>query len=298
MHKSTISRELKRNKGVKGYYAREAHDMSVSRKKIAKKAKKMTSYLKFCISQKIEQDWSPEQIAGYFRKHDIAHISHQTIYAFIEQDKQRGGKLFKKLRHASKTHRKRYGSTDSRGQIKNKTMIDERPKIVDEKSRIGDWEIDTIIGKNHKGVIVTAVERKSKYAIAYPVENKSAKCVSNALIGMLKPFKSKVLTITGDNGKEFAQHEKIAKKLKALFFFAHPYSSWERGLNENTNGLLRQYYPKKHDLKNVDLQDLDAILEKVNSRPRKTLNYATPKEVFFGLNERSELQCEKVALVT
>lgn len=161
-------------------------------------------------------------------------------------------------------------------------MIDERPKIVDERSRIGDWEVDTIIGKNHKGIVVTAVERKSKYIIASPVPSKSEHLVTDALVESLNPYKDKVLTITSDNGKEFADHEKIAKNLKAKFFFAHPYRSCERAINENSNGLLRQYFPKKTDLRGLKKDDINPILEKINTRPRKTLGYATPKEVFFG----------------
>ena len=176
-------------------------------------------------------------------------------------------------------------------------MIDERPKIVDERSRIGDWEVDTVIGKDHKGVIVTAVERKSKYMIACPVPDKSEQVVSDALIQSLKPHRNKVFTITGDNGKEFAGHEKIAQNLKAKFYFAHPYRSCERAINENSNGLLRQYYPKKTDLRGIKKDDIIPVLEKINTRPRKTLGYATPKEVFFGLINSDNLQYQKVALI-
>jgi len=159
-------------------------------------------------------------------------------------------------------------------------VIDERPAIVDEKNRIGDWEIDTIIGKNRKQAVVTIVERKSKKAVLKKVEFKTAELVSNATISGLEPFSNLALTITSDNGSEFAYHEKIAEALEADFYFAHPYSSWERGLNENTNGLVRQYLKKGSDFSDIDDKSLAIIVNKLNNRPRKSLGYATPNEVF------------------
>lgn len=297
VHKSTISREVRRNRGLRGYRPQQAQKTSDERKQSAKKRVKMTPHTKFIIAQKIRQEWSPEQISGYFKRHQLLNISHQTIYALIQEDRERGGTLYKHLRRSSKKRKKRYGSTNYRGQIKNRTMIDERPKIVDERSRIGDWEVDTVVGKDYKGVIVTAVERKSKYMIACPVADKSEQSVSNALIQSLKPYKNKVFTITGDNGKEFAGHEKIAHNLKAKFYFAHPYRSCERAINESSNGLLRQYYPKKTDLRGIEKDQIIPVLEKINTRPRKTLGYATPKEVFFGLIDSDNLQYQNVALI-
>lgn len=188
---STISREIKRNSGLRGYRPQQAQKISEDRKKNAKKRIKMTLYAKFIISQKIRLDWSPEQIAGYFKRHAVLEISHQSIYDFIVEDRKNGGDLYKHLRRSMKKRKKRYGSINSRGQIKNRIMIDERPKIVDERSRIGDWEVDTIVGKDHKGAIVTAVERKSKYIVARPVSNKSALLVTEALIESLKAIHSK-----------------------------------------------------------------------------------------------------------
>jgi len=219
---STISREIRRNWGLRGYRPQQAQNMSDERKKNAKKRVKMTLYTKFIIAQKVRLEWSPEQISGYFRRQQIMNISPQAIYTFIENDRQRGGYLYKHLRRSNKKRKRRYGSTNHRGQIKNKTMIDKRPKIVDDRSRIGDWELDTIVGKDHKGVIVTAVERKSKYIVACPVPNRSARRVEKALISSLKSHKNKVYTLTADNGKEFANHEKVAQNLKAKFYFAHP----------------------------------------------------------------------------
>ena len=160
--------------------------------------------------------------------------------------------------------------------------IDERPTLVDNKERVGDWEIDTVIGKNHKGALVTAVERKTKFSCIRHVHKKEAALVAKALIEMLSPFKKLVHTITADNGKEFSEHEKIAAALEAQFYFAHPYSSWERGLNENTNGLIRQYFPKKTSLSYVDKKDVVAVQNKLNNRPRKTINFATPSQLFLN----------------
>ena len=298
VHRTTIYREMKRNKGLRGYRPQQATLMAQERKKNARKMIKMTPYLKFMVAQKICDDWSPEQISGYFKRHKTLSMSHQVIYTFVAEDRLRGGVLYKHLRRANKKRKKQYGSTDARGQIKNRTMIDERPSVVDAKLRIGDWEADTVIGKNQKGVFVTMVERKSKFIVACPVPNKSEAEVTNAMINSLNRYKNKVHTITVDNGKEFAGHEKIAKRLGARMYFAHPYSSWERGLNENSNGLLRQYFPKKTDLRNVSTAGMDPVLEKINNRPRKTLGYATPKEVFFGLINSDNLEYQNVALIS
>lgn len=298
VHKSTISREIKRNQGLRGYRPQQAQKVSDERKQNAKKRIKMTPYVKFIIAQKIRLEWSPEQISGYFRRCQLLAVSHQTIYTLIQEDHQKGGDLYKHLRRSNKKRKKCYGSSNYRGQIKNRTMIDERPKIVDDRSRIGDWEIDTIVGKNYKGVVVTAVERKSKYIVACPVPNRSSQIVANALVDSLKSHKNRVYTLTSDNGKEFANHEEIARGLNAKFYFAHPYCSCERAINENSNGLLRQYFPKKTDLRSVKMDDIIPVLEKINTRPRKTLGYATPKEVFFGQINCNNLGYEKVALIT
>ena len=296
--RTTLYREKRRNKGKRGYRPVQAHKKAQERKKSAKKHIKMTAYLKFEIAKKIRNRWSPEQIAGYFKRHKIANISHQTIYCFISKNKLSDPKLYKNLRHSKKKRKKKYGSTEARGQIKDRIMIDKRPKVVDDKSRIGDWEVDTVMGRNNKGAIVTMVERKSKFIVACPVLTKGAKEVTNAMIRALKPYQNRVLTLTGDNGKEFAWHKIIAQKLNAKFFFAHPYCSWERGLNENSNGLLRQYYPKKTDLRIIDPNSIHPVLEEINNRPRKTLGYATPKEVFFERINSESLQYQNVALAT
>lgn len=282
--KSTISRELRRNKGKRGYRPDQAHEKATERRMAAPKRVKLDQKLKNMIIEKLQLDWSPEQIAGYFKKNKISNIGHRSIYLWISADEDNGGKLYKFLRRSHKKRRKKYGSNDSRGQIVNRISIEQRPKIVEKKVRIGDWELDTMMGKNNKGAIVTAVDRKSKLVKLRKVKSKHAHEVAKALIEMLGNTGSKVHTLTADNGKEFAYHEKIATKLKANFYFAHPYSSWERGLNENTNGLVRQYIPKKTSFVYVTGDQLKLIEKRLNSRPRKSLNFQTPKEAFDASN--------------
>lgn len=269
---ATISRELKRNKGRRGYRPKQAHSKSVERR--AANARQIDEATWQFAEEKLMQQWSPEQISGH------VYISHETVYQRVYADKRAGGLLWKNLR-CQKKRKKRYGKTDRRGVIPNRLSIDERPAIVDKRCRIGDWEADTIIGKNHRQAIVSLVERKSKLTLIHKVERKTAENVSKAMIKLLKPHRSKVYTVTSDNGREFAGHETIAENLQADFYFAHPYSSWERGTNENTNGLIRQYFPKNRDFTTITQQEIDTVMERLNNRPRKRLGFLTPNQVFF-----------------
>jgi len=278
---ATICRELKRNTGKRGYRPKQAQLRADNRRTGATKAMKMTDEVIVEIEQKIRLDWSPEQVSGVLEMT----ISHERIYQHIWADKRCGGTLYKHLRQSNKMRKKRYGSKDKRGQIRNRISIDERPEIVAQKTRIGDWEIDTVIGKNHQGALVTIVDRVSKFTLIKKVASKHAEIVTEATILLLQPYLDKTLTITADNGKEFAGHEKIKKQLNADVYFAHPYSSWERGLNENTNGLIRQYLTKGSSFENITDDDVEAVMHKLNHRPRKTLNFKTPHEVFFAEQE-------------
>lgn len=279
VNKSTISREILRNKGPDGYNPKLAQKKYAHRKKNSYKHSRLTSEMEEIIKEKIELNWSPEQIYGYCKRRGIGMVSHETIYRYIREDRANGGNLHKHLRH-SKKKRKKYGSKEKRGQIKNRVSIDERPEVVDQKTRIGDWEADLIIGKDQKGAIVTLVERVSKLAVATPVKSKNADEAERAIISALAPFAPFVLTITFDNGKEFASHEKIAELLNTKTYFAHPYSSWERGLNENTNGLIRQYLPKKTNFENISEREIQKIIGQLNLRPRRKLGFASPAEAF------------------
>ena len=226
-------------------------------------------------------DWSPEQISGRLNTEEGIRISHEHIYQYIYADKASGGKLYRHLR-CKKKRRKRYGSYDRRGVIPNRVSIDDRPAVVAKRSRIGDWEGDTMIGKNHKGALVTIVERKSLYTVIDAVARKTAAAVRRVIVTGLTLHKDRVYTLTYDNGRELTEHEQIAKELRAKIYFAHPYSSWERGLNENTNGLIRQYFPKGRELTDVVQEEIEHVMDRLNHRPRKTLGFRTPYEVFFS----------------
>ncbi|MCK5189201.1 MAG: IS30 family transposase, partial [Methylococcales bacterium] len=283
---STISRELCRNTGQRGYRPKQAHNKAYKRRYRAGKAIKMTTEVVALIETKIRLDWSPEQVSGWLSSEQIITISHERIYQHVWADKRQGGELYKHLRQSHKKRKKQYGSKDKRGQIRNRISIDERPEIVEQKTRLGDWEIDTVIGQNHQGALVTIVDRVSKFTLIKKVDSKHADVVTAATITLLKPYLDKTLTITADNGKEFAGHESIAEKLNAAVYFAHAYCSWERGLNENTNGLIRQYFTKGSSFENITEEQVEKVMNKLNHRPRKTLGYKTPHAVFFGNAER------------
>ena len=270
---STICRELTRNRGRRGYRPRQAHQFAEDRRAI--NARRIDAQTWQFAQDRLDEQWSPEQISHY------ATISPETIYQRVYADKAMGGALWKNLR-CQKQRKKRYGKTDRRGIIPNRQSIDQRPPIVETRCRIGDWEADTIIGKNHKQAIVSMIERKTGLALIRKVERKTAEAVEQAIIRLLKPYRDQVLTITSDNGKEFAGHEAISKQLDAEFYFAHPYASWERGTNENTNGLIRQYFPKDRDFTTITHQEIEAAMDKLNNRPRKRLGFLTPSQVFFN----------------
>jgi IS30 family transposase len=281
VHKSTISREMRRNRGLRGYRPKQAHFFAENRRAMAVKARISPDTWNL-VKRLLRVDWSPEQISGWLDSEFHIKISHECIYQFILKDKRQGGNLYRHLR-CKKQRRKRYGSTDYRGQLVNRVSIDKRPSVVDARSRIGDWELDTIIGKGHKQALVSLTERKSRFTLIAKVKQKSAELVSRSVRCLLEPIASKVFTLTSDNGKEFARHQEISTALQANFYFAHPYSSWERGLNENTNGLIRQYFPKKHDFTTITEKDISMVMSKLNNRPRKCLGFKTPNQVFFGI---------------
>lgn len=279
---STISRELRRNRSLRGYRHKRAQQLADERRDSAAKAVKMTESMIEVVEEKLCENWSPEQVSGWLLKERGEHLSHERIYQHIWADKASGGELHTHLRRQGKKYQKRCNGKRSRGQIRNRTGIEERPGIVDAKSRIGDWEIDTVIGKGHSGALVTIVERATQFTLVANVPNKSAEAVTEATIELLKPYASALHTITADNGKEFAYHEQLTKELKAAVYFARPYHSWERGLNENTNGLLRQYWPKCTDFKQVSDEEVAAVMTQLNQRPRKTLGFKTPADLMHN----------------
>ena len=297
VHRSTISRELARNTGLRGYRPKQAHHWATERRLTARKAVKMTPETVAYIERKIHQEHSPEQIAGRMKVDPSYHgptVSHECIYQHIWQDQAAGGTLYKQLRIVGhKKKRKRYGKRDFRGKIPNRVGIEHRPKIVETKKRLGDWEADTLIGKHHRGAVISVVERKSQFTLLGAVTYKTAEAVQHQLVKRLRPYRRRVHTITTDNGREFAGHETLARKLQAKVYFADPYRAWQRGLNENINGLIRQYLPKKTDLRHVTEEQLQFIMNRLNHRPRKTLGFKTPYEVFCN---GSRFKTSRVAL--
>ena len=282
-HKSTISRELQRNFGLRDYHPRQADKLARQRQRAAYRPR-IASETWQQVELLLRQQWSPEQISGRLKLERQPTVSHERIYLYVYADKRRGGTLHSHLR-SQKKQRKRYGGYIRRGQIPNRVSIDKRPAIVASKRRYGDWEADTIIGARHQGALLSCTERKSKLTLLRKLAGKTAAELKRESIQLLQPYAAKVHTITVDNGKEFCDHKDIAALLQADIYFAHPYASWERGLNENTNGLVRQYFPKKFDFTQITNTEAQRVAELLNNRPRKTLGYRSPNEVFF--KERS-----------
>jgi len=281
-HVSTINRELRRNQGLRGYRPKQAQAFYELRHAYKPKRVKLTRSLKRLISNRLRKDWSPEQIQGRLRSEGYDCVVPAVIYAFIRDDKATGGDLYKHLRH--KRYKRRSSHGDLRGHIRNRVGIEHRPGIVNSKTRLGDWEADTVIGKGHKGVLVTLTERRSRLTLIASTKSKKAELVCSAIIKMLKPYGHDLQTITFDNGKEFAHHERISEQLGVSSYFANPYSSWERGLNENHNGLIRQYLPKKLPFDDVSDVRVRQIQERLNNRPKKVLGFKTPIEVYKQLS--------------
>jgi IS30 family transposase len=280
--KSSIYREISRNKRKHSYSANFAQQLSNERKERFGRPRKLMPEMKKLIVEKLTtEQWSPKQIIGFAELNDLSMVSHERIYQFIRQDKKDGGLLWTHTRHKLK-HRKR-PVTGKQVNIKNKVSIEFRPAIVDAQERYGDWEIDTIIGENQKGAILTITERKTGFLLMEKMEfGKQADELAKAAIRMLFAYKKTVHTITSDNGSEFAQHELISKKLNADFYFAHPYSSWERGLNEYTNKLIRQYIIKGSNFDLYNGEYIKLIQNKLNRRPREKLKFQTPSKIFFA----------------
>ncbi len=277
---STISRELCRNRGQRGYRHQQAHRKAQKRRYTQRRCK-MTPYVVSYIEEKLREEYSPEQISCTMLEYVGVRVSHERIYQHIWQDKKNDGDLYRKLRIAGvKKHRKRYGKKEWRGKIPNRVDIDQRPAIVDEKTRIGDWEADLVNGGRQRGFLVTLVDRRSKYTLIGHVKQKISVEVKREIMRLLAPHKERVQTITYDNGLEFSAHELINEGLNCQSYFAKPYHSWERGLNENTNGLIRQYFPKGSDLRHVSQEELAFVMNRLNNRPRKTLVFKTPHDIF------------------
>jgi transposase, IS30 family len=283
--KATVSRELRRNVSSTGEYKAHLAQKYYSQRRAKSKQpyrlqdKKLLNY----VLDKLIQHWSPEQISGrLIAKNKHVSLCAGTIYRYIRDDKDKGGSLYRHLRHGLKKRRKRYGGSDNRGQILNKRIIDDRPAYVEKRNTIGHWESDSMVGRNHKSYIATHVERKSRYLVAVKLDSKSATDYNRATVDKFRNSPvGKIKTMTVDNGKEFADFKTLEKELNTKVYFAHPYCSCQRGTNENTNGLLRQYFPKGTDFNLISQKEIDKVVNILNNRPRKCLGYRTPAEVLL-----------------
>ena len=277
---STLCRELKRNSGKYGYHCKLAQVKADDRKRRLQNYRNLTIELRKFIREKItKEQWSPEQIVGHLRQKGKDCVCVETVYAYIRADKKNGGDLWTYCRHQLK-HRKRQVSA-SYVAVQNRTMIDERPSEWNGATP-GDFEMDTIVGKDGKGAIVTLVERKTNFTLARKLpQGKNALALAQMVVLMLLPYIGKIRSITTDHGSEFAEHQFIAKRLTTKVFFAHPDSSWEKGCIEYHNKLIRQYIPKGTDFENVSDEMLKEIVIKINKRPRLKLGFSTPVAEFF-----------------
>ncbi len=280
---STIYRELKRNASTKGYIAHKAQWLYERRhSRASRRLKHWPDKLMKYVMDKLVEDWSPEQIAGSLV---VSHprsfrmrISFATLYRWIRQDRAMGGKLYKLLRRKGKRY-KRSWSHDTRGRFNDVPCISERPKAVDDMRRYGDWECDTVFGAQGSGCMVSINERKSRYLVVRKMERFSALELNKAVFEALEGLPPRMLrTMTVDRGKEFARYKELRTVLGISVYFAQPYSAWQRGQNENLNGLLRQYFPKGTNLRNVSQQEIDRVVERINNRPRKCLGFRSPAE--------------------
>jgi transposase, IS30 family len=284
---SAVSREIRRNCDRRSgtYMADLAARKSAQRKKDKPKAVRFTAAMRAEVEGQLALKLSPEQIVGVALREGRDMVSHERIYQHIWQDKKRGGHLHEHLRTRGKRYRKRGASKDSRGMIIGRVDIDQRPAVVEKRERFGDLEMDTIIGRGHKGAIVTINDRASGMLLMRKVPRKESSLVAQVAIAALRKWKPLLHTATSDNGKEFADHQHIARKLNLDFFFAKPYHSWERGSNENLNGLIRQYIPKQTDFDTLSDEFIQHVQDQINQRPRKRFNFDTPINQFKRLTQ-------------
>lgn len=281
-HRSTICRELKRNLDRRYYSPLNAQFLTNGRRSRSRRNSQFNAKQLARVEGLLGQQWSPEQISGFLRKRRELSISHETIYRHIWKDRKMGGSLYIHLRGARKRRRKRYAAYDSRGRLAGKRHISERPASVETRTRLGHWEIDTVIGTGSKHCIVTIVERKSGYLLIGKLKARTKQQTSARTIRLIRQHAKQFKTITADNGTEFHAYSSIERATHVPFYFATPHHSWERGTNENTNGLIRQYLPKGISLTKLNQYQCNAIARHINRRPRKRLNFKTPAECFYA----------------
>jgi len=297
-NRSTISRELKRNKTSfgQGYCAEKAQSYATARRKRTRRGPNFSADQWNLVILLLSNDFSPEQISNTLKRHNIFDISHETIYKYLLHDKKKGGTLYKHLRIVPKRRRKRYNSYDSRGRLAGKRHISTRPATIERRTRIGHWEGDTVVGKDKRHCIVTLVERRTGFVIIKKISSRTVDQVNSAILEAIKEHESKFKTITFDNGTEFHGYKFLEENHNVICYFATPYHSWERGTNENTNGLIRQYLRKGSCMKDVTQADCDCIAYRLNTRPRKRHGYKTPEELYYGKDTALHLLLEPKSL--
>jgi IS30 family transposase len=283
-HRSTVGREIKRNRcALDGRYRpSKAQRRTQARRRRSRRNRRFDNQAYQLVCSLLREDWSPAQVAGRLKVEGRLSISHETIYRYIYQDKKKGGNLYQHMRHAAKNCRKRYRSNDNRGRLQGKRHISERPASVDSRRQVGHWEIDTVMGSGDQHCIVSVLERKSGYLLIGKLKNRTALGLTQRTVQLIDRHADFFDTITADNGTEFHDYEAIEEATGVTFYFATPYHSWERGSNENGNGLIRQYLPKRQSMAKISQQKCDAIAHKLNTRPRERLGFKTPEEVFYG----------------
>ena len=285
-HRSTISREIARNRcwiTDGAYRPSKAQRRTRARRRRSRRNEQYTDKDYEFVRLLLSHEWSPEQITGYLRQQGMPAMSHETIYRYIWKDKQQGGDLWLHLRQSSKKRRKRYKAYDSRGRLADKKHISERPMSVEGRRYFGHWEIDTVMGKYSKDCIVTLVERKTGFVMIGKLADKTTASLNADVISLIGKDHQRFKTITADNGTEFHQYKEIEEKTNTKFYFATPHHSWERGSNENMNGLIRQYLPKGKSMKGLTQEMCDYIAERINKRPRKRYEYKTPWELYHSV---------------
>lgn len=282
--KSTVSRELRRNcdKRDGSYWPELAHRKAVARHRSKPKKRRFTASVQAHVREKLEVDYSPEQIVGDAARKGIECVSAERIYQFVWIDKRQGGRLYRRLRTKGKRYAKRGSIKGKRGQIVGRVDIDQRPEIVEQKQRLGDVEMDLVIGRGQSGALLTINDRASGMLKMAYVHSKEAALVQAKAVELLMEWRPLLHTVTTDNGKEFAHHQKVSEELEVDCYFAKPYHSWERGANENLNGLVRQYFPKWISFERITQQRVDQVVNILNQRPRKRFGYQSPEEVFYG----------------
>ena len=277
-HRSTIGREIARNSRKDGgYRPYTADEMSRARRRRSRRNRRFTGPDWALVVARLQEEWSPEQISGRLALSGELRISHETIYRYVWDDRRHGGALYLHLRGARKKRRKRYGRYDSRGRLAGKRMISERPPGAENRSRVGHLEGDTVLGTD-KHALLTLVDRKTGYVLIGKLRARTVEATNRRAIDLINNAARRTRSVTVDNGTEFHGYKAIEAATAAEFFFATPHHSWERGTSENTNGLIRQYAPKRTNLAHLTQNDCDSIARRLNNRPRKRLAYRTPTE--------------------